>query len=66
MNFISRERVLLALDKIGAEKGNWEAAADLIRGLPSFPAPNPEMKDGRNIMGQTEDQFWALVEAQEK
>ncbi len=58
MNFISREQVLAILDQHGATAIKAE-----VEKLFSFPAPNPDWtKNNRNVMGQTEDEFWAAVE----
>lgn len=60
MNFISLEDVLAILDRF--------PDADIriaVQRLPYFPAPNPDMKDGRNALGQTEDEFWNLADDQE-
>lgn len=56
-NFISREQVLAVCKRHGAT----DVAAEIEK-LFSFPAPNPQEKDGRNIMGQTEDEFWGAVD----
>lgn len=61
MNFICREDVL-ALAKLFV--GPHSDLIVRIEALPMFPAPNPDEKDGRNVMGQTEDQFWNAVEDQ--
>jgi hypothetical protein len=60
-NFISREHVLYILEAHGCPELTKEA----VRRLPSFPAPNPEELGGRNVMGQTEDEFWDAVERQD-
>lgn len=58
MNFISREQVLEILKRHGAADIQREVEA-----LFSFPAPNPDWRNtDRNIMGQTEDEFWAAVD----
>jgi hypothetical protein len=57
-NFISREQVLEIV------KGHPDLVS-AISLLFSFPAPNPEwMTNNRNIMGQTEDEFWDKVDRQ--
>lgn len=53
-DMIKRDDVLALLERGGT--------IDDIRKLPSWPAPNPEGRDGRNIMGQTEDEFWDMVD----
>lgn len=58
-NFISREAALAIVKKY-----NIPALEKEIEAMFSFPAPNPTEADGRNIMGQTEDEFWAAVESQ--
>lgn len=61
MNFISREEVMAILDKHKHE--TWGIVLrSQIESLPSFPAPNPTGEYDRNIMGQTEDEFWAAVD----
>jgi hypothetical protein len=60
MNFVSREEVLALLKQHNASDDLQKAVADLF----SFPAPNPTMKDGRNVMGQTVDEFWDAVDRQ--
>lgn len=61
MNFICREQVLAILY---SDQTIPILIKEAIEKIPSFPAPNPEMRDGRNIMGQTEDEFWDLVDKQ--
>lgn len=61
MNFISREQVLAIVS--GRVPDDVQRA---IESVPSFPAPNPNELGGKNVMGQTEDEFWALVEKQDK
>lgn len=56
-NFIQREQVLAIL-----QRHNLPEVEAEVRALFSFPAPNPEMRDGRNIMGQTNDEFWDAVD----
>lgn len=59
MNFISREQVLDLLKRHRADK----ALVDAVSRLFSFPAPNPEWRNSdRNIMGQTEKEFWDKVD----
>lgn len=60
MNFICRETVLEILEQ--HEAGS--VLTSHIKAIPSFPAPNPQELNGRNVMGQTEDEFWRLVDAQ--
>lgn len=66
MNFISREEVLAILDAYYGPDNTRRTAnfiRDEIEKLYAFPAPNPNWKNtNRNVMGQTEDQFWAAVE----
>lgn len=57
-NFISREQALEVVK-------DYPALHRAMSALFSFPAPNPEMKDGRNALGQTEEQFWDGVERQD-
>lgn len=61
MNFISREQVLEIIKRHNAPDIQRE-----VETLFSFPAPNPEMRGDRNVMGQTEEQFWDAVERQDK
>jgi hypothetical protein len=65
MNFISREQVIAIIKEFGWAEGSGEILRR-VEALFSFPAPNPDGKDGRNVMGQTEDEFWAAVERQDK
>lgn len=60
MNFISREQVLAVFERFPDAD-----ARRAVEQLPFFPAPNPEMKDGRNALGQTEAEFWNVVEDQD-
>jgi hypothetical protein len=65
MNFISREDVLAILDAHKQEQ--WAVALrSRIEGLFSFPAPNPKGLYDRNVMGQTEEQFWDDVDKNER
>src|SRR5439155_24729009 len=70
-NFISREQVLTVLDNYQDVDGSptpglvVRCLRDEIEKLPSFPAPNPDELYGRNVMGQTEDEFWDAVDTQE-
>lgn len=57
MNFVSREQVLAEISDPDIRRA--------VERLPYFPAPNPDMKDGRNALGQTEDEFWGRVDDQE-
>ena len=64
MNFISREAVLAILDDNRSQTWAVFMRAEIER-LPSFPAPNPDWVHGpadRNIMGQSEGQFWDAVD----
>lgn len=64
MNFISRERVLAILNEYKYEQWYVTVRAQIER-LPSFPAPNPDWVHGqadRNVMGQSEEQFWDAVD----
>ena len=63
MNFISREDVLAIIDEM--DDPSHIALRAKIAGLFSFPAPNPDWRSGneRNVMGQTEEEFWAKVDA---
>ncbi len=60
MNFISLEQVIAILEKYGSPE-----SLQRVKSLFSFPAPNPTEAGGRNVMGQTEDEFWNAVEAQD-
>lgn len=62
MNFISRDDVIAIVKEFGACQAE---TLRRVKGIPSFPAPNPDGKDGRNVMGQTNDEFWEAVERQE-
>lgn len=59
INFIQRELVISIL-----KKHNLPEVEAEVMSLFSFPAPNPQGLAGRNIMGQTEDEFWDAVERQ--
>lgn len=64
MNFISREAVLAILDDNCSQTWAVFMRAEIER-LPSFPAPNPDWMHGpadRNVMGQSEGQFWDAVD----
>jgi len=64
MNFISREAVLAILADNGGQTWAVFMRAEIER-LPSFPAPNPDWVHGpadRNVMGQSEEQFWNEVD----
>lgn len=66
MNFISRESVLALLDEYHHGGAMTMLRAQIER-LPSFPSPNPDWEWGiadRNVMGQTENQFWDAVDKQ--
>lgn len=58
-DFIQKEQVIAILQRHKLTEVEAE-----VRALFSFPAPNPQMLDGKNIMGQTEDEFWDAVERQ--
>lgn len=60
MNFISREQVIAILEEHGSAM-----SLKLVKSLFSFPAPNPTEADGKNVMGQTEEEFWDAVDAQD-
>jgi len=66
MNFISREDVLAILDEHKQEQ--WAIALRArIEALFSFPAPNPEWRHSeRNVMGQTEQEFWDDVDKNQR
>jgi len=65
MNFISREDVLAIIDEHKQEQ--WAVALRArIEALFYFPAPNPKNLYDRNVMGQTEDQFWDDVDRNER
>lgn len=67
MNFVSREHVIEIIKE--CERLYGAAPPELlqrIEGIPSFPAPNPDESDGRNIMGQTDEEFWGQVERSER
>ena len=59
MNMICREHVIVLVKQFGSEE-----LLRKIEKLPSFPVPNPSEENGRNIMGQTEKEFWELVDKQ--
>ena len=59
INFISRELVIAILKECGTHE-----ALKRVEALFSFPALNPKGEGGRNILGQTEDEFWDAVERQ--
>jgi hypothetical protein len=59
MDFVSREQVLEILKAHDASPELTKAISDLF----CFPAPNPEWRrTDRNVMGQTEEEFWALLD----
>ena len=59
MNFISREQVL---ELLKYHKASIELTK-AIEVLFSFPAPNPNWRNNdRNVMGQTEEEFWDAVD----
>ena len=58
MDMIKRDDVLRILD-VNAD------LRKLVAALPAWPAPNPNELGGRNIMGQTEAEFWDLVDSKE-
>jgi hypothetical protein len=60
-NFISREQVLEIVRKHNVPELTRE-----LESLFSFPAPNPTHVGGRNVMGQTEEEFWDAVDAEER
>lgn len=62
VNFICRESVLDVLKKNKASQDIVNAVSCIAM----FPAPNPDMVGGRNIMNQTEDEFWAAIDMQHK
>lgn len=65
MNFVSFEEVIVILDAHADDTGKMAAIKAQIERLRRFPAPNPNWRtNGRNIMGQTPEQFDAAVEAQ--
>lgn len=59
MYFVSREQVLAILQRHKATNIQKE-----VESLFCFPASNPEQHDDRNILGQTEDEFWDAVDQQ--
>lgn len=60
-NFVCREDVLALLK----DHAVWAGTIKDVEQLPSFPAPNPNWQNSdRNVMGQTEEEFWAKVESQ--
>jgi hypothetical protein len=61
MNFISRDDVLAILSARGSAVDDIRRE---IEALPMFPAPNPDASNNRNVMGQTQEEFWAAVDAQ--
>lgn len=61
-DFIDKDSVLFVL----RQEGVPQTVITKIASLPSFPAPNPDECAGRNIMGQTEEEFWDLVERKER
>lgn len=64
MEFISREQVLEIVEEYKHQQ--WAVTMRArIEALFSFPAPNPEWVHGqadRNVMGQSEGQFWDAVD----
>lgn len=65
MNFISREEVIAIIDSYAADDLAVGEIKAKVEALFAFPAPNPNWtRNNRNVMGQTEDQFWAAVEDQ--
>lgn len=59
MNFISREDVIAIVKEFGACQAE---TLRRVERLFSFPAPNPDERYDRNVMGQTEDEFWDAVD----
>lgn len=71
MNFISREAVLAVIDRHLRGSGysghiTIVPIREAICALPNFPAPNPAEAGGRNVMGQTEEEFWSAADRQEQ
>lgn len=61
-NFVCREDVLAVFENPPMLISELRKR---IESLPSFPAPNPNWQNSdRNVMGQTEEEFWAKVESQ--
>ena len=59
-NFISREEVLAILKECRSIDA---LTMRRVESIFSFPAPNPDwINNNRNIMGQTEDEFWDAIE----
>jgi len=59
VEFVSYQDVMAAVHRYGDDR---PALIEAIYSLPRFPAPNPNWVKGQadlNVMGQTEDQFWA-------
>ncbi len=65
---VKRDSVIDLLHSyIAGPKGKeWEECCrhiiDSVGKLPYWPASNPEERDDRNLMGQTEEEFWDLVD----
>jgi hypothetical protein len=57
--YVDRDAMLVVLRKAGAPFAVMEQA----KAFPRFPAPNPELLDNKNALGQTEEQFWAATDA---
>ncbi len=66
---VRRADVLDVLDRARKSRpehdGVLRVLEQMLRQLPYHYAPNPDEGGNRNIMGQSEEQFWALVEADE-
>lgn len=63
MEFISRQAVMDTIQRYGDDHA---ALIEAVYAIPSFPAPNPNQEYDRNVMGQTEDEFWAAADALEQ
>jgi hypothetical protein len=57
--YVDRDAMLAVLRKAEAPYSVMEVA----KAFPYFPAPNPDLLDDKNALGQTEEQFWAATDA---
>lgn len=57
--YVDRDAMLVVLRKAEAPYAVMEQA----KALPCFNAPNPDLLDNKNALGQTEEQFWAATDA---
>lgn len=63
MNLISREAVLAILGEFERRTKTCLPIAEVER-LPYLVAPNPLWEHDRNALGQTEPEFWGIVDSQ--